>query len=244
MAWQEVEYNIDDLTVEFTEASTRANISSGESVKTIFGKIKKWFTDLTLPLPITKGGTGQTTRLDACKVLTNENVAEPTFVVGLTNQWANFGYTSISNLKTALGTVTPSAHAATATTYGAGTASNYGHVKLSDSYTSSGGAASASVGASSKAVYDAYTACAKKTVAQSFTATNTFAKAVAPTASTYASCPVVVSGMTSSESSGRACIGFHNNGSNAGTLYLDTDGSLKFITNGGSKYKINMTAIT
>ena len=30
----------------FTEASTRANIASGESVSTIFGKIKKFFTDL------------------------------------------------------------------------------------------------------------------------------------------------------------------------------------------------------
>lgn len=51
----------------------------------------------------------------------------------------------------------PISHASTATTYGLGTASNYGHVKLSDSYTSSGGAASAGVAASSKAVYDAYT---------------------------------------------------------------------------------------
>ena len=38
-----------------------------------------------------------------------------------------------------------------------GIATNYGNVKLSDNYTSSDGAASASVGASSKAVYDAYT---------------------------------------------------------------------------------------
>ena len=37
-----------------------------------------------------------------------------------------------------------------------GTASAFGHVKLSDNYTSSAGAASASIGASSKAVYDFY----------------------------------------------------------------------------------------
>lgn len=30
----------------FTEAQTRANIASGEKLSTIFGKIKKWFTDL------------------------------------------------------------------------------------------------------------------------------------------------------------------------------------------------------
>ena len=50
----------------------------------------------------------------------------------------------------------PTSHATTALTYGGGTASNYGHVKLSDSYTTSAGAASASVAASSKAVADAY----------------------------------------------------------------------------------------
>lgn len=51
----------------------------------------------------------------------------------------------------------PTAHATTALTYGGGTASNYGHVKLSDSYTTSAGAAAASVAASSKALADAYT---------------------------------------------------------------------------------------
>lgn len=49
-------------------------------------------------------------------------------------------------------------HASAQTTYGTGNASLYGHTKLSDKYTSSDGAASAGVGASSKAVYDSYTA--------------------------------------------------------------------------------------
>lgn len=44
-----------------------------------------------------------------------------------------------------------------ASTYGAGNASSFGHVKLSDSYLSSGGAAANSVGASSAAVVSAYT---------------------------------------------------------------------------------------
>ena len=51
---------------------------------------------------------------------------------------------------------TPTSHATSATTYGAGTASNYGHVKLSDNYTSSAGAAANSIGASSAAIYNAY----------------------------------------------------------------------------------------
>lgn len=56
----------------------------------------------------------------------------------------------------------PIAHAAADLTYGGGTASNYGHVKVSDSYTSSAGAAASSIAASSKAVYDAYTALVAK----------------------------------------------------------------------------------
>lgn len=35
-----------DNITSFTEASTRANIASGETIPTILGKIKKWFTDL------------------------------------------------------------------------------------------------------------------------------------------------------------------------------------------------------
>ena len=41
--------NIDDLedaTVTFNQANTRTNINSGDSVATLFGKIKKWFSDL------------------------------------------------------------------------------------------------------------------------------------------------------------------------------------------------------
>lgn len=50
----------------------------------------------------------------------------------------------------------PYPHAISSTYYGGGNDTNYGHVKLSDSYTTSGGAASASVAASSKAVADLY----------------------------------------------------------------------------------------
>ena len=47
-------------------------------------------------------------------------------------------------------------HAANSTVYGAGNANVYGHVKLSDNYASSAGAAASAVAASSKAVNDAF----------------------------------------------------------------------------------------
>lgn len=36
----------DDVTVAFTVAATRANVATGEPLKTLFGKVSKWFTDL------------------------------------------------------------------------------------------------------------------------------------------------------------------------------------------------------
>lgn len=40
--------DIGDSEIAFTEAETRENIDTGESVKAIFGKIKKWFNDMTV----------------------------------------------------------------------------------------------------------------------------------------------------------------------------------------------------
>ena len=41
--------HIGDSEITFTEAEARENINTGESVKTVFGKIKKFFADLTAP---------------------------------------------------------------------------------------------------------------------------------------------------------------------------------------------------
>lgn len=38
--------NIGTATIDFSEASTRENIKSGETIPVIFGKIQKWFSDL------------------------------------------------------------------------------------------------------------------------------------------------------------------------------------------------------
>jgi hypothetical protein len=51
---------------------------------------------------------------------------------------------------------TPTSHASTGTGYGGGNATNYGHVKLSDEYSSNIGDASSSTGASQKALFSLY----------------------------------------------------------------------------------------
>ena len=75
----------------------------------------------------------------------------------------NYNEASWSNINSKPSSFTPSSHAtANATTYGGGTATNYGHVKLSDSYTASQGSAADSVAASSSAVSDVYTNLSEK----------------------------------------------------------------------------------
>jgi uncharacterized protein YfiM (DUF2279 family) len=59
-----VDGDIKDTVVAFTEAGARANIATGESTATLFGKIKKYFTDLkahSFVAPSATQGTGTTT---------------------------------------------------------------------------------------------------------------------------------------------------------------------------------------
>lgn len=73
--------------------------------------------------------------------------ASSTAVVNAYNACAKNGHTH---------SYAPVAHASAATTYGIGTASNYGHVKLNDGYAASGGNASQGVAASSHALNALY----------------------------------------------------------------------------------------
>lgn len=59
--------------------------------------------NVTGTVAIGNGGTGATTRLSAAQNLTNEAVTNPGYVVGLTQNWGKFGYTTIDQLKTTIG---------------------------------------------------------------------------------------------------------------------------------------------
>jgi len=63
---------------------------------------------------------------------------------------------SWSDIQSKPSTFTPTSHASDGTGYGAGNANYYGHVKLSDTYSSHVGAAANSIGASQAAVYNAF----------------------------------------------------------------------------------------
>ena len=80
-------------------------IVTGKSrfLNSISGNITGTASNVTGTVAIANGGTGATTRLNAAKNLTNEAVATPGYIVGLTENWGKFGYTSIAQLKTTLG---------------------------------------------------------------------------------------------------------------------------------------------
>ena len=54
-------------------------------------------------LPIANGGTGATDRLNAFKNITNQSVASPTYAVTLTNNWGSAGYSTVQQLRKAMG---------------------------------------------------------------------------------------------------------------------------------------------
>lgn len=80
-------------------------IVTGKSrfLNSISGNITGTASNVTGTVAIANGGTGATTRLGAAQALTNEAVATPGYIVGLTSNWAKFGYTSMDQLKTTLG---------------------------------------------------------------------------------------------------------------------------------------------
>lgn len=136
-------------------------------------------TDRTITIPSTlSNGTGtagliKTTSTvtsnsgyTACPVIsgvpyykdTNTTYTLSSFGITATSKELNYCDGVTSAIQTQLNGKAQKSHASTATTYGIGTASNYGHIKLSDTYSSkvSSAAAANGVGVSQNALYNAY----------------------------------------------------------------------------------------
>ena len=104
MSSTDVDANV--LVPKFTEASTRINIVSGENLSTMFGKIKKWFTDLKshafkdLVNNLTTSTTGSALDASQGKVLQDE-------VDGVNRNLSNTTNGVVANMfKPTLGTTT------------------------------------------------------------------------------------------------------------------------------------------
>jgi len=88
-----------DNTTSFTEASARANIASGETIPTILGKIKKYFSDLKDLAYIAKDGTSSTkylkgdgtwdTPTNTKNTAGSTDTSSKIYLIGATSQAAN-----------------------------------------------------------------------------------------------------------------------------------------------------------
>lgn len=142
-----------DQTPTYTAASTLATLTSGEKLSISMGKIMKAITDLISHI----GNKSNPHEVSLSQLGVTATAAELNTLDGITATTAELNYVDgvTSAIQTQLNGKSPTSHASTATTYGIGTGSNYGHVKLSDS-TSSTSAASAGIAASPAAVKAAY----------------------------------------------------------------------------------------
>ena len=78
--------------------------NSGDLTGDVTGNCSGTSSNVTGTVAIANGGTGATTRLNAAKALTNENVGtDATYFITMTTSWGKFGYTSVANAKTVLG---------------------------------------------------------------------------------------------------------------------------------------------
>lgn len=145
-----------------------------------------------------------------------------------------------SNVQTQLNAKAPTSHASSATTYGIGTSSNYGHVKLSDS-TSSTSAATAGIAATPKAVKAAYDLANAKLYIPDYTAGVDLCQAVSDiryTPYTIPSNGMIWAEALSTPNNKDAYLSFIINGTEVAGLQLAV-GAPSFISGATSPYQHN-----
>ena len=111
------------------------------------------FVNISTPTGITQVTPYFASYSTSILTVTKNGVSESVLFLGTENLSIELSWGNISGKPSSY---TPASHASTGTGYGAGNASNYGHVKLSDTYASNVGAAANSIGASQTALYNVY----------------------------------------------------------------------------------------
>lgn len=92
------------LTIQKNGTTVKTFTANASTDVTCNITVPTTFDDLTGTVAIGNGGTGATTRLNALKNLTNEDVGtNATYFLTITNSWGKGGYTSVANVKTVLG---------------------------------------------------------------------------------------------------------------------------------------------
>lgn len=145
---------LDNLTGESVDPNVQAAIAA---IASHFDDIDVEVTvdKLQGTVPVEKGGTGRNT-LTSGQILLG-NGTNPVALRAITTTVSSSTSVNIPTEGAVYSYAAPRSHATTtASSYGAGNATYYGHVRLSDTYTSNVGNASSSTGASQTALYNAY----------------------------------------------------------------------------------------
>lgn len=142
-----------DQTPTYTEASALTNLTSGEKLSVVLGKVKKAITDLISHLADT---TKHITSTERTKWNAHDTAIADAKSAGTTAQTNLNSHTSNKSnphgvTSSQIGAA-PTSHASTAKTYGVGTSTNYGHLKITDSKTST----ETDTAASAKALKETY----------------------------------------------------------------------------------------
>lgn len=144
--------------VDATVTNINTNISNlGTTVANNKTAIEGTVSDLTDTVAANKSAIESTV-----SDLTDTVAANKTAIEGTVSDLADTVADNYTTLDTKIdsigGGAAPTSHAVADTTYGGSTETLYGHSKLSDTYNSEVGAAADSIGASQKALYDAFIA--------------------------------------------------------------------------------------
>lgn len=126
-------------------------------------KIRQTIANSAVPGAVKSSSAASEVAIDACGVMTvnclgnaSSLTTSASTIVGAVNELKSTYDCCFSDMNTAVGGKAPTSHADSATTYGVGNASCYGHLKISDEYTCCVGAAAEGVAASQYALYCAY----------------------------------------------------------------------------------------
>lgn len=142
------------------EAEELTQIVNSDDNSKMWGKIKKLITDFLNHIKTTATGSvlGHVKLSDTYAAKVANGAAKDGLGASQNALYEAYNKlnTDLNNSNNLISQKAPTAHASTATVYGTGNASRYGHVKVSDSYISSSGNAANAIAASSLAVNTVY----------------------------------------------------------------------------------------
>ena len=154
---------IDEVNTLLTNANIQPNCNCVDTIYRAINKIRQTIGDASVAGAVKSSSCPGEVSIDANGIMTANCVGNASAltttartVVGAVNELKCTYACCISDINSTMGGKAPTSHASSATTYGVGTASDYGHVKVSDTYATLVGCACDGIAASQKAVNDLY----------------------------------------------------------------------------------------